>query len=85
MKHLIVKHIGPLDQIDIELKKVNVIIGPQSSGKSCVLKLACYCTWVEKRIELTQKPEYFQKENVTTIVLPLILRILTFLPFHHIH
>ena len=64
MKHLIVKHIGPLDQIDIELKKVNVIIGPQSSGKSCVLKLACYCTWVEKRIELTQKPEYFQKENV---------------------
>lgn len=39
MKHLIVKHIGPLDQIDIELKKVNVIIGPQSSGKSCVLKL----------------------------------------------
>ena len=64
MKHLIIKHIGPLDQIDIELKKVNVIIGPQSSGKSCVLKLACYCTWVEKRIELTQKPEYFQKENV---------------------
>lgn len=48
MKHLIVKHIGPLDKIDIELKKVNVIIGPQSSGKSCVLKLACYCTWVEK-------------------------------------
>ena len=50
MKHLIVKHIGPLDQIDIELKKVNVIIGPQSSGKSCVLKLACYCTWVETRV-----------------------------------
>ena len=63
MKHLIVKHIGPLDQIDIELKKVNVIIGPQSSGKSCVLKLACYCTWVEKRIELTQKTRVFPKRK----------------------
>lgn len=26
----------------------------QSSGKSCVLKTACHCAWVEKRLELTQ-------------------------------
>lgn len=64
MKHLIIRNIGPLNEADITLKKVNVIIGPQSSGKSCVLKVACYCTWVEKRIELTQDPSFFEKENV---------------------
>lgn len=63
MKHLIIRNIGPLNEADITLKKVNVIIGPQSSGKSCVLKAACYCTWVEKRIELTQDPSFFEKEN----------------------
>ena len=63
MKHLIIRNIGPLNEADITLKKVNVIIGPQSSGKSCVLKVACYCTWVEKRIELTQDPSFFEKEN----------------------
>jgi hypothetical protein len=33
----------------------------QSSGKSCVLKIACYCSWVEKRLELTQKINGFGK------------------------
>ena len=49
MARLIIKNIGPLETVDIELAKVNVIIGPQSSGKSCVLKIACFCTWVEKK------------------------------------
>lgn len=43
--------------------KVNVIIGQQSSGKSCVLKTACYCAWVEKRLELTQNPELFDNDS----------------------
>lgn len=63
MKHLKIKNLGPLDEVDIELKQVNVIIGPQSSGKSCVLKVACYCTWVEKRIEMTQNAGLFDKED----------------------
>lgn len=63
MKHLRIKNLGPLDEVDIELKQVNVIIGPQSSGKSCVLKVACYCTWVEKRIEMTQSASLFDKED----------------------
>jgi len=64
MKHLIIHNLGPLEEADVELKRVNVIIGPQSSGKSCVLKTACYCTWVEKRIELTQTAEYFSKDDI---------------------
>ena len=63
MKHLIIRNLGPLKEADIELKRINVIIGSQSSGKSCVLKTACYCTWVEKRIQLTQTADFFAKDN----------------------
>lgn len=63
MKRLIIRNIGPLKEADVLLSKVNVIIGPQSSGKSCVLKIACYCTWVEKRIELAQSADAFMKDG----------------------
>ena len=54
MKRIIIRNFGALQDVDIKLNRVNVIIGPQSLGKSTVLKIASYCTWVEKRIELTQ-------------------------------
>lgn len=63
MKHLVIHNLGPLKEADVELKHINVIIGSQSSGKSCVLKTACYCTWVEKRIELTQTSDFFAKDG----------------------
>lgn len=63
MKHLVIRNLGPLKEADVELKRINVIIGSQSSGKSCVLKTACYCTWVEKRIELTQTTDFFAKDD----------------------
>lgn len=63
MKHLVIHNLGPLKETDVELKHINVIIGSQSSGKSCVLKTACYCTWVEKRIELTQTSDFFAKDG----------------------
>ena len=63
MKHLVIRNLGPLKEADVELKRINVIIGSQSSGKSCVLKTACYCTWVEKRIELTQTADFFATEG----------------------
>ena len=63
MKHIVIRNLGPLKEADVELKRINVIIGSQSSGKSCVLKTACYCTWVEKRIELTQTADFFAKDD----------------------
>lgn len=59
MKYLIIKNLGPIDTVEMEMKRINLIIGPQSSGKSSVLKVACYCTWVEKRISIEQNPEKF--------------------------
>ncbi len=59
MKRLLIKNFGPIKDADIKLGQVNIITGMQSSGKSCVLKTACYCSWVEKRLELTQKVNGF--------------------------
>jgi predicted ATPase len=63
MVHIIIKNIGPLSEADVYLKRINIIIGPQSQGKSTLLKIASYCSWVEKRIELTQTDSYFQSED----------------------
>lgn len=58
-KKLIIDNIGPISHVELDLKRVNVIIGPQSAGKSCILKLACFCAWAEKRIQLEQDDNSF--------------------------
>lgn len=45
---------------EFTLGRYNVIIGPQSSGKSCILKIASYCSWVEKHIEIAQNADDFK-------------------------
>lgn len=59
MKRLLIKNFGPIKEANLALGQINIIIGMQSSGKSCVLKTACYCSWVEKRLELAQKVNGF--------------------------
>lgn len=54
MRKLVIHHIGPVKHVDLVLKRINVVIGPQSAGKSCILKVACFCAWAEKRIQLEQ-------------------------------
>lgn len=50
MKHLVIHNIGPIKDADIDLKRFNFIIGPQSSGKSTVAKVLSTCCWVEKEV-----------------------------------
>lgn len=57
MKRLVIKNIGPLKEVDIALSKINLIIGPQSTGKSCILKIASFCAWLEKAINVFQLSE----------------------------
>ena len=64
MKKLTIKNLGALSNVDIRLNRINVIIGPQSLGKSTVLKVASYCSWVEKRIELIQDHMQYAQEGV---------------------
>ena len=47
-RRLIINNIGPIKHVDIYLNKINVIIGPQSSGKSTIAKIISFCSWLEK-------------------------------------
>ena len=38
---LIIQNFGPIDNLDIEIKKFNILIGPQGSGKSTISKVLC--------------------------------------------
>ena len=57
MRHLTIKNIGPLSSVDISLSRINLIIGPQSTGKSCILKIASFCAWLEEHLEFSQNPD----------------------------
>ena len=51
MASISIKNIGPIrDSGSVNLTAVNLIIGRQSSGKSTLMKILCYCTWVEKKV-----------------------------------
>ena len=70
MAHLIIRNIGPIKEVDIELNKINVIMGPQSSGKSTINKIACYCSWVEKKVSLDKSFDFFLKD--ATFIMELV-------------
>ena len=63
MKRLTIKNIGPLTNVSVDFAKYNLFIGPQGSGKSCILKIVSYCNWVEKRIELSQSPNVYLNDS----------------------
>lgn len=49
MNKIIIRNIGPITSVDLTLNKINVIMGPQSSGKSTIAKIISFCQWAEKR------------------------------------
>jgi ABC-type lipoprotein export system ATPase subunit len=53
MKRIVIKNVGPIKHVDVELKRFNFFIGPQSSGKSTIAKILSTCTWVEKEVATT--------------------------------
>lgn len=63
MRRLIIRNFGPIKEANLDFGRVNLITGLQSSGKSCILKTACYCTWVEKRLQLSQNMEEFKEST----------------------
>lgn len=58
MRHLTIRNIGPIKESEIELKRFNFIIGPQSSGKSTVAKILSTCCWVEKEVATTMNENF---------------------------
>lgn len=55
MKRLIIRNVGPIKSVDLNLNKVNVFIGPQGSGKSTIAKIISFCSWMEKVNEATDR------------------------------
>ena len=47
MVKLKIDNFGPIKHAELDLKKVNVLIGQQGVGKSCIIKIAAYCMWME--------------------------------------
>lgn len=58
MNTIKIKNVGPIKDICLDLNKVNIIMGPQSSGKSTIAKIVSYCQWVEKRYILDGEFKY---------------------------
>lgn len=56
MTHIIIKNIGPIKEVELDLNKINVFMGPQCSGKSTIAKIISYCSWYEKNTILGTKP-----------------------------
>lgn len=59
MKYLTIKNFGPIKNAYLQIDRIALIIGMQSSGKSSILKMATFCSWVEKRIMITQSDKQF--------------------------
>lgn len=55
MARLIIDNIGPVQHADIDVKKLTVLIGPQSSGKSTIAKIFSFCCWLDKMTDSTHK------------------------------
>ena len=64
MATLEIKNIGPIREAKFDLNRINVFMGPQSSGKSTIAKIISYCTWVEKDVATSQSLKTYQ-ENKT--------------------
>lgn len=65
MQKLTIKNIGAINLVEFEVNRINVFMGPQSSGKSTISKILCHCQWVEKTCFLNGKQlGNYQKQGV---------------------
>lgn len=64
MAHLTIKNIGPIKDIDIDLNRINVFLGPQSSGKSTIAKIISFCQWIQKDVVIRQGHEHIDTAYV---------------------
>ena len=48
MAHITIKNVGPIREVSFDLNRINIFMGPQSSGKSTIAKIISYCSWLEK-------------------------------------
>jgi predicted ATP-dependent endonuclease of OLD family len=64
MSRIIIKNLGPIRDVALDLNKINVIMGPQSSGKSTIAKIISFCTWLDKKISRDGFPKEDLKDYI---------------------
>lgn len=61
---LYVKHVGPIEEVCLDVKRINLFLGPQSSGKSTLAKILSQALWAEKNFITRGKKKDFFKELI---------------------
>lgn len=61
MLQLTINQVGPIKNITLNLNKFNVLIGPQSSGKSTIAKVISFCLWLEKDVLMHRDSNYVDR------------------------
>lgn len=61
MARITIHNFGPLKDIDITLRPINVFMGPQSCGKSTIAKIISFCLWLEKYVVFRQSISNIQR------------------------
>lgn len=64
MAHIIIKNVGPIKDVELDLNKINVFMGPQSSGKSTIAKIISFCSWFEKNAIVNGLQKDFYKQLI---------------------
>ena len=63
MIELKISNFGPIKHAELDFKKVNILIGQQGTGKSCILKIVAFCMWLEKVYLLKEFSEKDMKKK----------------------
>lgn len=64
MAYIEIHNIGPLRDIKLYINKINLFIGPQSSGKSTIAKITSFCLWLEKDVLIHQDYQYIDSDFI---------------------
>lgn len=64
MACLTIKNIGPVNSVKLNLRSVNVLMGPQGCGKSTIAKIISFCCWLEKDCLIHMSAEHIDMEYV---------------------
>lgn len=58
-----IRNVGPLrDTGTIHLTRIMLLLGPQGVGKSTLMKILCFCRWIEKEVMLSpEKIAYYSR------------------------
>lgn len=64
MACLTIKNIGPVCCVKLDLRPVNVLMGPQGCGKSTIAKIISFCCWLEKDCLIHMSTEHIDMEYV---------------------